>query len=228
MQQEIYQLMERTHSCELSNEFFLSRPGRKLENVMNQIMYDANGTERKVIQLINASQTMFGQYSLASELAYIAADKMGKKVLLVDTSDDSELEKRICAQQPGVTPSTPQGALSVKTFQGRSLSIVSIPKRQNDRSPSLENVKAIVGKLEQDYDLILIDSDSPLHHSENLIFSAASNGAVLVLEAEKTRVPIALQMKQKIETTGTDIIGTVLNNRRLYIPGFIYKFLFKS
>jgi Mrp family chromosome partitioning ATPase len=44
-----------------------------------------------------------------------------------------------------------------------------------------------------------------------------------VLEAEKTRWPVAENTKQMIEKNGGKVLGVVLNKRQFYIPDFIYR-----
>jgi Mrp family chromosome partitioning ATPase len=48
------------------------------------------------------------------------------------------------------------------------------------------------------------------------------DGVVLVVEAEKTRWPVAETVRDKIKNSGGNILGIVLNKRRYYIPDWIY------
>jgi Mrp family chromosome partitioning ATPase len=48
------------------------------------------------------------------------------------------------------------------------------------------------------------------------------DGVVLVVEADKTRWPVAQSVKERIIQHGGNVLGMVLNKRRYYIPGFIY------
>jgi Mrp family chromosome partitioning ATPase len=49
------------------------------------------------------------------------------------------------------------------------------------------------------------------------------DGVVLVVEAEKTRWPVAENVRDKIKGSGGNILGIVLNKRRYYIPEWVYK-----
>jgi Mrp family chromosome partitioning ATPase len=49
------------------------------------------------------------------------------------------------------------------------------------------------------------------------------DGVVLVLEAEKTRKPVAENLKNRILQNGGNILGMVFNNRRYHIPESVYK-----
>jgi Mrp family chromosome partitioning ATPase len=49
------------------------------------------------------------------------------------------------------------------------------------------------------------------------------DGVIFVVEAEKTRWPVALAAKEKIVSHGGNILGMVFNKRRFYIPEFVYR-----
>jgi protein-tyrosine kinase len=49
------------------------------------------------------------------------------------------------------------------------------------------------------------------------------DGVVLVLEAEKTRGPVAENLKERIQKNGGNLLGIIFNKRRHYIPEFLYK-----
>ena len=51
------------------------------------------------------------------------------------------------------------------------------------------------------------------------------DGVILVVEAEKTRWQVALNVKEKILQHGGNLLGVVFNKRQFYIPNFIYKYL---
>jgi len=78
-------------------------------------------------------------------------------------------------------------------------------------------------KLRQRFDLILIDSPPATTSPDGLDISPKVDGIVLVVEADKTRWPVAESVKERIKRSGGKILGIVLNKRRYYIPNFIYK-----
>ena len=49
------------------------------------------------------------------------------------------------------------------------------------------------------------------------------DGVVLVVEAEKTRWPVALNVKEKTEQGGGRVLGVVFNKRKYYIPEWLYR-----
>jgi Mrp family chromosome partitioning ATPase len=47
-------------------------------------------------------------------------------------------------------------------------------------------------------------------------------GAILVVEAKYTRWPVMQNCKDRLVSSGANILGVVLNQRRYYIPSFLY------
>lgn len=73
------------------------------------------------------------------------------------------------------------------------------------------------------YDFVILDTP-PVHKAaESPVICSKADGVVLVMESRKTRRPIALRAKMKLEKAGGRIIGVVLNRKKYYIPEFIYR-----
>ena len=53
-----------------------------------------------------------------------------------------------------------------------------------------------------------------------------ANGIVLVVQAERTRAPVLLEIMQQINAQGGNIIGAVLTERKFYIPKRLYKLFY--
>lgn len=73
------------------------------------------------------------------------------------------------------------------------------------------------------YDYVILDTP-PVHgYAECRVLCSKVDGVVLVVESGKTRRPIAIRAKMKLEEAGGKILGVVLNKKKYYIPDFIYK-----
>lgn len=73
------------------------------------------------------------------------------------------------------------------------------------------------------FDYVVLDAP-PIHgSSECRVLCAKVDGVVLVIESGKTRRQAALSAKKQLDDAGAKILGVVLNKRRFYIPGFIYR-----
>lgn len=75
------------------------------------------------------------------------------------------------------------------------------------------------------FDHVVIDGP-PLHGSpEALVLARKADETVLVIDAGATRRQSALWAKQQIENAGGRLVGVVLNKRRFYIPGWLYRWI---
>jgi Mrp family chromosome partitioning ATPase len=83
-------------------------------------------------------------------------------------------------------------------------------------------VDAFLKKLRQRFDLILIDSPPATTSTDGLALSPKVDGVIFVVEAEKTRLPVAESARDRIKRSGGNILGIVLNKRQFYIPEWIY------
>lgn len=73
-------------------------------------------------------------------------------------------------------------------------------------------------------DLVIIPSSGVLHNAATQYTEA--NGIVLVVQAERTRAPVLLEIMQQINAHGGNIIGVVLMERKFYIPKRLYKLFY--
>lgn len=85
------------------------------------------------------------------------------------------------------------------------------------------NLAPILEHLRTRFDLILIDAPAFGASSDAVLLSKNIDGFVLVVEAGKTRHQAVRQYISQIEAQQGSVFGVILNKRRLYIPGFIYR-----
>lgn len=74
-----------------------------------------------------------------------------------------------------------------------------------------ERLRALVGDLEQQYDLIVIDSPPVLPVAETMLMASQVNGVLLVLNAGHTRRGAARQAARSLRQMGANLLGAVLN-----------------
>ena len=83
----------------------------------------------------------------------------------------------------------------------------------------------IVEAARSSFDLVLIDSPAIQRSSAAIEVARLADLALVVVEAETTRVAVARRLVERIEGAGGQVVGAVLNKREFYIPRFIYKAL---
>lgn len=74
----------------------------------------------------------------------------------------------------------------------------------------------------------IIASSALLRNELGQSLAKQANGSVLVVEAERTRAPVAKEVKRMIEALGGKVVGSVLVKRKMYIPDWLYDTLYKS
>jgi protein-tyrosine kinase len=176
-----------------------------------------------------AARPREGASTVASAYGRLLAETMGRSVLIIDanaTHPDQEL-------QPGATPAPgadgrPQGALNLSFYPTAlpNLSVTPLSPRA-PWQPSLFDPDAVAeafARLRNQFDAVLVDS-SPVLRPGTLELGSKADGVVLVVEAEKTRWPVAMQARRRIEASGGTLLGVVLNKRRYHIPATVYRWL---
>jgi len=184
---------------------------------------------KKVIQFIGSREGE-GTSTVIREFARVSVSKFGKLVLLLDADQYHPTQHLFfsvypeCGWQEVVRDN---GPIEKALYQIGESRLFLSPSSQNFASnPSIFNsllIDVFWKKLKQRFDLILVDSPPATTSTDGLAISSKVDGIVLVVEAEKTRWPVAENVRDRIKRSGGNILGIVLNKRRYYIPSFIYK-----
>ncbi len=186
-------------------------------------------TTKKIIQFIGSREGE-GTSTVIREFARVSAIKFGKSVLLLDADRNHPSQHLFFNIKPEVgweDVIQDDGPIDKALYQiGETRLFISPVSQHSASTPQMINslqMDTFLKKLRQRFDLILIDSPPATTSSEGLSISSKVDGVVLVLEAEKTRWPVAENVKERITQSGGKILGIVLNKRRFYIPEFIYR-----
>ena len=106
-----------------------------------------------------------------------------------------------------------------------NLQVITSGKNHSETSPvhPSPSLGLSLEKMRTKADWILIDAP-PINASDDAIALAPMvDGVILVIKAEKTRWEVAQNARQRIESGKGKVIGVVLNERRFYIPGWLYQ-----
>jgi protein-tyrosine kinase len=182
----------------------------------------------KIIQFIG-SHPGEGTSTIARDFARFSATRLGKKVLFLegDPANPSQsfsggsrmvsLEETVRRGEEveKVFAQSKETGLAVGLVAREEGSLIHFLESE-DRAPIWE-------RLKMHYDLVVIDSPPLSTSAAGLAFCRRADGVVLVLEAERTRGPVAERAKEQIQKNGGNILGVVFNKRKFYIPKSIYK-----
>ena len=157
----------------------------------------------------------------------------GEKVLLVDANlrspvlhDIFSLDKKVGLTELLAGENILGDVTKKTTLDNLSVITSGIP---NSNPSTLLTSLSLDSSLEQmkvRADWVLFDSPPINSYNDSSALAAKMDGVVIVVQAEKTRWEVAQSAKDKLTGYGRiNILGAVLNKRRLYIPVWIYNLL---
>jgi Mrp family chromosome partitioning ATPase len=94
-------------------------------------------------------------------------------------------------------------------------------RRTGSLSPRL--ARDLMDQAGPGYDWVLVDAPPLLEAPESAPLGALADGVVLVVRSGRTKRPVLSRATDLLRRSGANVLGTVLNRRRLEIPGFIYR-----
>lgn len=174
-----------------------------------------------------------GKTTVCGAFAATLAKNFGKSVLILDGDRNHALTRRFGVGRDATMQSlakSPEAVLAGARRVGSRGSIAVIPVASlvghaNADSPELDLLGSIKGSLADTFNYILIDAPSVADVSWSPSIGPIADGVILVIEAEQTRWPVAMNAKQEFENSGAKVLGVFLNKRRFYIPSRIYRHL---
>ncbi|MCG6550792.1 MAG: CpsD/CapB family tyrosine-protein kinase [Candidatus Magnetominusculus sp. LBB02] len=206
----------------------ISFPEKPLLNLYNNIESILKGQPKKVIQFIG-SKDGEGVSTIVSNYGLMLADKLNKPTVIFDADQITPRQHAYFKINPVFGWDILLGGDEDNDecfYQVRDLTLYVCPvlpgSPVNRTILETSKAKAVWGKLKERFDYVLVDSPSEDASAVGIALAKTVDGVVLVLEAEKTRYPMAENTKNAIEQNGGRILGVVFNKRRQYIPDFIY------
>ncbi len=84
---------------------------------------------------------------------------------------------------------------------------------------------AALEQLRAHFDFVIFDLPPANVYGDASILAPRLDAAVVVIEADRTRVPEVERARRSLERVGVKLVGSVLNRRRNYIPAFLEEML---
>jgi Mrp family chromosome partitioning ATPase len=213
----------------LTDNFFVA--SRQMQTLFRSIEALLSGVKGGAMLMLSSAHPGEGKTTVCGGFAATLAQNCGKSVLILDGDRDHVLTRH-WGTQKNVTRSIlekdAEGILqSGKRFGATgSISVVpvgSLLGAPNGSSAEIGEVAALKSTLAKTFDYVLIDAPSVADLSWAPAIAAMTDGVILVVQAERTRWPVALNSKQEFEGSGAKVLGVFLNKRRFYIPARIYR-----
>ncbi len=83
-------------------------------------------------------------------------------------------------------------------------------------------IDGMLSEFRDRFDLIVIDSAPLVPFAEGIQLSRKTDGVVMVIRSAATKEAAAQRVLALLDDAGANVLGSVLNGRRFYIPRFIY------
>ena len=191
-----------------------SNPGRKIKTLLFSSSTEGEGNSTVLIN--------FG-ITLASG---------GDKVLLVDANlrnptlhDLFNIDKKSGFTELLLEKNTLKGV--IKKTQIKNLSVITsgIPHSNPFSIFESKSLDSFIKQMKDQTDWVLFDSPPINSYNDSSTLAAKMDGVVMIVQAEKTRWELIQSAKERIENGKVKILGAVLNRRKMYIPGWVYKML---
>ena len=80
---------------------------------------------------------------------------------------------------------------------------------------------ALLTQVREQFDFTIVDLPPVNVYGDALILGPRLDAAIIVIEADATRVPDVERARRTLERSGVRFVGSVLNRRRNYIPAFL-------
>jgi protein-tyrosine kinase len=183
---------------------------------------------KKIIQFIG-SLPGEGTSTIARDFVRFLASRLGKKVLLLE-GDPANPSGPFSGggRMVSLEETVHRGEEVEEVFahsKETSLSVGLVAREEGDLIRFLESEDRVQvwDRLKEHFDLVVIDSPPMSSSLAGLIFCRRADGVVLVLEADRTRGPVAEKAKEQIQKYGGNILGVIFNKRKFHIPKGIYK-----
>jgi len=197
----------------LASEIYLALPDVRSRIVMVTSAADGEGTS-----------------TVAREFARTIASTTEVDTLLVDANlrHPSHHKAFRALQDPGLTDAV-LGGVSVDQCIQRTqvphLSLMAAGRRvvappRVFTDPSLDDV---LGSIRRSYPLAILDMPPLLSFPGGLQLSRRVDGVVLVIRAGHTKRQLIELTVEQLRDAEANVLGTVLNRRRFYIPRMIYE-----
>jgi capsular exopolysaccharide synthesis family protein len=204
---------------------------RSLFTLRNSIESEMREKGSRVVMITSAVRGE-GKTTIAGFLARVIAANEMETVLLVDCAVKNprlaelfgvENDKGITdyllgeAEIEDVIKTADRGVLDVVSTGAVTDESIVQPLFNSDR------MEYFIRDVAEKYDYVIFDTSSVLDAPETSILSPRMDGVVMVVRSGQTKREVIKRAMLAINKQGGNLIGSVLNRKKYYIPEFIYK-----
>jgi uncharacterized protein involved in exopolysaccharide biosynthesis len=90
---------------------------------------------------------------------------------------------------------------------------------------SMSRLHAVFDELHRDFSILLLVAPSDLSRHPVRRIAGLVDANAIIVRAEHTRAPVALQLSDAIRTAGGNMLGFIFVGRKYYIPSWLYRWV---
>jgi protein-tyrosine kinase len=206
-------------SAQVSEEY------QRLRHNLRSLVPEAKS---KVLMFVGSTQGE-GTSTVVATFGTILASS-GERVVLVDANlRRPSLHDMFSVDRAGGLSDLLLGSAPVKHVMKKTRfdSLLIVTSGLPTSNPALilgsKNLCSTVEQIKSESEWVLLDAPPVNDYNDALAFCSEIDGAIFVVQAEKTKWEVALRAKQRLDDAKTTVVGVVLNRRKLYIPEWLYR-----
>jgi len=173
-----------------------------------------------------------GVTTIASNLAIRSLDHLGGPVLLVDANFERPRAERALRlkRSPGLVE-TLAGEVSladaIQPTRTEGLHLLAAGKVGMIDRVGLEPdmLEGLVNELRETYSTVVIDLPEAMRLGPAVLLARQCDSTLLVARAERAKRDEAQQTLQHLKVDGVNVVGSVLNAQRNYVPNWVRRWL---
>jgi Mrp family chromosome partitioning ATPase len=184
--------------------------------------------ERGALIHIVAAAKGEGASTIAREFALLAGSSGHRKTLLVDADLHNPTTAKAfgCDNGPALIDGPAESVEASAALHAVPGTRTAVARLVGERSANdTELLRTLYEALRERFELTVVDCPPIAESTYPNLLPEATDGVIMVVEAEGTRPAVVMHAKTQIELTGANLLGAVLNRRSNYIPNFLYRLL---
>ena len=207
------------------SESGISAVEQQMESLFATLLPLIDEHKSLVVHLVGAMPGE-GVSTLARALAVAAGRRSWCKVALLDllAEHPSDAAPRDDATLLDEFARTGSVTLERIAVSGARLSLGRVTDTKTGR-PNLDTLRDFYTWARAQFTLIIVDCPPIMRAPDSAVLCGLADGTILVVEADRTRVPVVQRARETLATAGANILGVVLNKRDDLIPSFLYRFI---
>jgi capsular exopolysaccharide synthesis family protein len=202
-----------------------------LDVLEEQLLLGIRGNKKLRVLAITGSHRHEGVSAVAANLATSLARLGQGDVLLVDANlrHPSVHETFKTKLSPGLVETLSNGndGAAVRSSKVHNLDILAAgsSKRSFSEILSSDEFRKLLISMKKAYRFIILDLPAVNEASWTIRLAGLCDGVCLVVEAERSRWEVVDRTREQLARSKANVLGVVLNKRKLHIPEWLYRTL---